>query len=189
MSLLPINLDLFPCHLVPQPPNYLAHPPWHTLSHTPLIHLNHLPSLPPTPSTTNAPRPNTNACDFVHGGRSTSKVTIKSQDGTEVTLDTLRKHGPQPPTVPIPPTLPVVTNQLQRGRKRADATSRGRREGAPTPGGGRLLQEAGQTPSPVSESQEPEDGEVSFMRPSRVDLVMVTSIAPGVRGLTALACH
>ncbi|KAG1744108.1 uncharacterized protein EDB91DRAFT_1246986 [Suillus paluster] len=194
MSLLPINLDLFPYHLVPQPSNYLAHPPWHMLSHTPLIHLNHLPSLLPTPSTANTPRLNMNTCDFVHGRCSTSKVTIKSQDGTEVTLNTLRKHGPQPPTVPIPPTLPIVTNQLQCGRKRADTTSRGRREGAPMPGGGRLLQEVGQvcitleeeeqkwqdvleadeaydiiqTPSPISEFQEPEDGKVSFMRLSRV---------------------
>ncbi|KAG2740890.1 hypothetical protein P692DRAFT_20880764 [Suillus brevipes Sb2] len=53
---------------------------------------------------------NTNARDFVPGGRPTLKVTIKSQDGMEVTLDALNKHSPQPPTVPIPPASPVVPN-------------------------------------------------------------------------------
>ncbi|KAG0707986.1 hypothetical protein DFH29DRAFT_994615 [Suillus ampliporus] len=80
-------------------------------------HLPHTPqpppsvsSPPPTPSTANAPRLNTNANTFVPGGRPSTKVTIKSVDGMEVTLDALKKHSPQPPTVPIPPALPVVSH-------------------------------------------------------------------------------
>ncbi|KAG1802921.1 uncharacterized protein HD556DRAFT_1263252 [Suillus plorans] len=87
-------------HAIPHPPHTPQPPP-------------SISSPPPTPSTTNAPRLNTNARDFVPGGRPTSKVTIKSQDGMEVTLDALKKHSPQPPTVPIPPASPVVTNRRQ----------------------------------------------------------------------------
>ncbi|KAG1856929.1 hypothetical protein C8R48DRAFT_755948 [Suillus tomentosus] len=87
-------------HAIPHPPHTPQPPP-------------SISSPPPTPSTTNAPRLNTNARDFVPGGRSTSKVTIKSQDGMEVTLDALKKHSPQPPTVPIPPASPVVTSRRQ----------------------------------------------------------------------------
>ncbi|KAG1746344.1 hypothetical protein EDB19DRAFT_1873438 [Suillus lakei] len=63
---------------------------------------NQSPPLP-TPSTANAPRLNANAHDFVSGGRSTAKVTIKRQDGMEVSLDALKKHSLQPLTVPVPP--------------------------------------------------------------------------------------
>lgn len=87
-------------HAIPHPPHTPQPPP-------------SISSPPPTPSTANAPRLNTNARDFVPGGRSTSKVTIKSQDGMEVTLDALKKHSPQPPTVPIPPASPVVPSRRQ----------------------------------------------------------------------------
>ena len=32
-------------------------------------------------------------------------------DGMEVTLDALKKHSPQPPTVPTPPASPILTNR------------------------------------------------------------------------------
>jgi translation initiation factor 4G len=84
-------------HAIPHPPHTPQPPP-------------SISSPPPTPSAANAPRLNTNARDFVPGGRPTLKVTIKSQDGMEVTLDALNKHSPQPPIVPIPPASPVVPN-------------------------------------------------------------------------------
>ncbi|KAG0708593.1 hypothetical protein DFH29DRAFT_987076 [Suillus ampliporus] len=75
-------------HAIPHPPHTPQPPP-------------SVSSPPPTPSTANAPRLNTNANAF---------VTIKSVDGMEVTLDALKKHSPQPPTVPIPPASPVVSH-------------------------------------------------------------------------------
>ncbi|KAG1846580.1 hypothetical protein DFJ58DRAFT_490375 [Suillus subalutaceus] len=129
MSPLPINLDLFPCHLAPQTPNYLAHQPRHTLSRTPLIHLNRLP--PCLPRRPHLPHLlNTNVCDFVPGGRSISKVSIKIQDDIEATLDAPKKHSSQPPTVPTPP---VVTNRWQPSvsvRIESEESKRAREENA-----------------------------------------------------------
>jgi translation initiation factor 4G len=85
----------------------------HTVPHSP--HNPQPPSLsspPPTPSTSNVPnalRLTTNASTFVP-----RPPTIKSEDGMEVTLDAFKKHSPkspQPPTVPIAPPSPVVTNR------------------------------------------------------------------------------
>jgi len=53
----------------------------------------------------------TNARTFVPSARPATKVIIKSQDGREVTLDALKKHSPQPPTVPIPLASPILTNR------------------------------------------------------------------------------
>ena len=36
---------------------------------------------------------------------------IKNKDGTELSLEALKKHSPQPPTVPIPPPSPVATSR------------------------------------------------------------------------------
>ncbi|OAX34390.1 hypothetical protein K503DRAFT_868950 [Rhizopogon vinicolor AM-OR11-026] len=66
-------------------------------------------SPPPTPTTASAPRLNTNASAFIP--RPSRKVTIKSRDGVEVTLDALKKHSPQLSTVPIPPTSRIVTSR------------------------------------------------------------------------------
>ncbi|KAG1746343.1 hypothetical protein EDB19DRAFT_353109 [Suillus lakei] len=60
-------------------------------------------SQPSTPSTANAPRFITNVRGF--------KVTIKSQDGMELTLDALKNRTLQPPTVPTPPASHIVTNR------------------------------------------------------------------------------
>ncbi|KAG1718158.1 hypothetical protein EDB19DRAFT_1921210 [Suillus lakei] len=106
-------------HAIPHPPHTPQPPP--TIS-----------SPPPTPSTANAPRLNTNARDFVPGGRP-AKVTIKSQDGMEVTLDALKKHSPQPPTVPIPPASPIVANRRHHSvsvRIESEETKRAREENA-----------------------------------------------------------
>ncbi|KAG1739092.1 uncharacterized protein EDB91DRAFT_390670 [Suillus paluster] len=88
-------------HAVPHPPHTPQSPP-------------SVSSPPPTPSTANAPRLNTNASAFVPLGRPSAKVTIKSQDGMEVTLDALKKHSPQPPLVPIAPASPVVSSRRIR---------------------------------------------------------------------------
>ena len=36
---------------------------------------------------------------------------IKNEDGTEVNIEALKEHNPQPPTVPIPPPSPVITSR------------------------------------------------------------------------------
>ena len=38
-------------------------------------------------------------------------ITIKSEDGTEVNLESLKKHSPQPSTTPIPPASPITTSR------------------------------------------------------------------------------
>lgn len=51
----------------------------------------------------------------------------------EVTLDALKKHSPQPPTVPIPPASPVVTNRRQPSvsvRIESEESKRAREESA-----------------------------------------------------------
>ncbi|KAG1746338.1 hypothetical protein EDB19DRAFT_1905801 [Suillus lakei] len=128
----PGPLPMSPPPATPQPPgtptmaHAIPHPP-----HTPQLPPS-ISSPPPTPSTTNAPRLITNARDFVTGGGS-ANVTIKSQDGMEVTLDALEKHSPQPPTVLIPPASPIVTSRRQHSvsvRIESEETKRTREENA-----------------------------------------------------------
>ncbi|KAH7928676.1 hypothetical protein BV22DRAFT_1126335 [Leucogyrophana mollusca] len=92
---------------VPNPPHTPHPPPSH--SHQPSNSVSAI-SPPPTPSTANAPGGrslNTNANAFVPGGRG-GKVTIKSEDGTELNLEALKKTSPNPPTIPIPPPSPAA---------------------------------------------------------------------------------
>ncbi|KAG1804043.1 uncharacterized protein BJ212DRAFT_948140 [Suillus subaureus] len=109
----PEPLSMSPRSAAPQLPgtSTMAHAIPHT-PHTPQTPLS-ISSPLSTPSTASAPCLNTNARDFVPGGRSISKITIRSQDGMEVTLDDLKKLSLRLPTAPISPASPVVTNRPQ----------------------------------------------------------------------------
>ncbi|KAL4079170.1 hypothetical protein J3A83DRAFT_4207610 [Scleroderma citrinum] len=97
-------------HTVPHPP-HTPQPPPH--SHQPSSSIS-ISSPPPTPSTSTGPggRLNTEARAFIPNvSRSHRPITIKSEDGTEVNLETLKKHSPQPSTAPIPPASPIATSR------------------------------------------------------------------------------
>ncbi|KAF9222487.1 hypothetical protein BS17DRAFT_708821 [Gyrodon lividus] len=98
-------------HAVPHRPHTPQLPPPHT--HQPSGSIG-LSSPPPTPSTATGPgirSLNTNASTFVPTSRPPKPIVIKNEDGTEVNLESLKKHSPQPPTVPIPPASPVTTSR------------------------------------------------------------------------------
>ncbi|KAG6382037.1 hypothetical protein JVT61DRAFT_671 [Boletus reticuloceps] len=97
-------------HAIPHPPHTPQPPSVHT--HQPSSSIS-ISSPPPTPSTTTAPsaRLNTNASTFVPTTRAPKAIVIKNEDGTELNLEALKKHSPQPPTIPIPPPSPVTTSR------------------------------------------------------------------------------
>jgi len=95
-------------HAVPTP--HTSQPPPH--SHQPSSSIS-ISSPPPTPVTSSGPgaRLNTEARAFVPSApRQNKAITIKSVDGTEVNLELLKKHSPQPSTVPIPQASPMTTS-------------------------------------------------------------------------------
>lgn len=53
---------------------------------------------------------------------------IKNEDGTEVNLEALKKHSPQPPTVPIPPPSPVTTSRRTASVRIESEESKKKRE-------------------------------------------------------------
>jgi translation initiation factor 4G len=53
---------------------------------------------------------------------------IKNEDGTEVNLEALKKHSPQPPTVPIPPPSPVTTSRRTASVRIESEESKRKRE-------------------------------------------------------------
>lgn len=53
---------------------------------------------------------------------------IKNEDGTEVNLEALKKHSPQPPTVPIPPPSPVATSRRTTSVRIESEESKRKRE-------------------------------------------------------------
>lgn len=115
-------------HAVPHPPHTPQPPPSHT--HQPSNSIS-ISSPPPTPSTTTAPSAralNTNASTFVPTTRAPKAIVIKNEDGTEVNLEALKKHSPQPPTVPIPPPSPVTTSRRTASVRIESEESKRKRE-------------------------------------------------------------
>lgn len=53
---------------------------------------------------------------------------IKNEDGMEVNLEALKKHSPQPPTVPIPPPSPVTTSRRTASVRIESEESKRKRE-------------------------------------------------------------
>ena len=95
-------------HAVPTP--HTPQPPPH--SHQPSSSIS-ISSPPPTPVASSGPggRLNTEARAFIpNAGRQNKAITIKSEDGTEVKLEALKKHSPQPSTAPIPVASPMTTS-------------------------------------------------------------------------------
>jgi len=95
-------------HAVPTP--HTSQPPPH--SHQPSSSIR-ISSPPPTPVTSSGPgaRLNTEARAFVPSAPPQHKtITIKGLDGIEVNLESLKKHSPQPSTIPIPPASPITTS-------------------------------------------------------------------------------
>ena len=115
-------------HTVPHPPHTPQPPPSHT--HQPSSSIS-LSSPPPTPSTTTAPSAralNTSASAFVPTSRQPKPIVIKNEDGTEVNLEALKKHSPQPPTVPIPPPSPGTTSRRTASVRIESEESKRKRE-------------------------------------------------------------
>ncbi|KAI6029329.1 hypothetical protein BKA83DRAFT_4217320 [Pisolithus microcarpus] len=99
-------------HAVPHSPHTPQPPPPHV--HQPSASVSSMSPPPPTPSTATAPGGrslNTNATTFVPTSTRSHKITIKSEDGKEVKLESLKKPSPQPSTTPIPPPSPVAANR------------------------------------------------------------------------------
>ncbi|KIJ05197.1 hypothetical protein PAXINDRAFT_103872, partial [Paxillus involutus ATCC 200175] len=89
----------------PQPPPQYAHQPSGNIS---------VSSPLPTPSTATGPgiRPlNSNASIFVPTTRTPKAIVIKNENSTEVNLESLKIHSPQPLMVPIPPPPRVATSR------------------------------------------------------------------------------
>ncbi|KIJ15655.1 hypothetical protein PAXINDRAFT_99504 [Paxillus involutus ATCC 200175] len=89
----------------PQPPPQYAHQPSGNIG---------VSSPLPTPSTATGPgiRPlNTNASIFVPTTRTPKAIVIKNENSTEVNLESLKIHSPQPLMVPIPPPPRVATSR------------------------------------------------------------------------------
>ncbi|KAG9312204.1 hypothetical protein JVU11DRAFT_7502 [Chiua virens] len=115
-------------HAVPHPPHTPQPPPSHT--HQPSSSIN-ISSPPPTPSTTTGPSArslNTSASAFVPTSRPPKAITIKNEDGTEVNIEALKKHSPQPPTVPIPPPSPVTSSRRTASVRIESEESKRKRE-------------------------------------------------------------
>ncbi|KAF7315064.1 MI domain-containing protein [Mycena indigotica] len=98
-----------PAHAVPVPPHHAAPP---LAQHSSSGSVTAVSSPPPTPSTA---RLNTGAPTFVPGGaapRPKSKIVLKSADGTEVKLESLKQHVQPAATPATPPTstVPLATN-------------------------------------------------------------------------------
>ena len=53
---------------------------------------------------------------------------IKNEDGTELSLEALKKYSPQPPTVPIPPPSPVTTSRRTASVRIESEESKKKRE-------------------------------------------------------------
>ena len=130
----------------------------------------HPPDSPPTPSTTTAAPVralNTNASTFVPTSRRRKPIVIKNEDGTELDLEALKKHSPQPPTVPIPP--PSENKGSKRKRKQArleqekkDAEERARKEGEENKG--KEEEEAERKEEEAKREEEEEKREQEHMR-------------------------
>ncbi|KIJ65955.1 hypothetical protein HYDPIDRAFT_151661 [Hydnomerulius pinastri MD-312] len=115
-------------HAIPHPPHTPQPPPPHP--HQPSNSIN-ISSPPPTPSTATGPGGrslNTNASTFVPTTRPPKAIVIKNEDGMEVNLEALKKHSPQPPTVPIPPPSPVATSRRTASVRIESEESKRRRE-------------------------------------------------------------
>ncbi|KIJ15597.1 hypothetical protein PAXINDRAFT_169050 [Paxillus involutus ATCC 200175] len=115
-------------HAVPHTPHTPQPPPQH--SHQPSGSIG-VSSPPPTPSTATGPglrSLNTNASAFVPTNRPPKAIVIKNEDGTEVNLESLKKHSPQPPNVPIPPPSPVVTSRRTASVRIESEESKRKRE-------------------------------------------------------------
>ncbi|KAI9568879.1 armadillo-type protein [Boletus coccyginus] len=112
-------------HAVPHPPHTPQPPSSH--SHQPSSSIS-ISSPPPTPSTTTARSLNTHASTFVPTSRPPKAIVIKNEDGMEVDLEALKKHSPQPPTVPIPPPSPVTTSRRTASVRIESEESKRKRE-------------------------------------------------------------
>ncbi|KAI6007609.1 hypothetical protein F5J12DRAFT_82422 [Pisolithus orientalis] len=115
-------------HGVPHSPHTPQPPPPHT--HQPSASMSISPP-PPTPSTSNAPGGrslNTNATTFVPTAPRSHKITIKSEDGTEVKLESFKKPSPQPSTTPIPPPSPIATSRRTASVRIESEESKRKRE-------------------------------------------------------------
>ncbi|KAI6106519.1 armadillo-type protein [Pisolithus croceorrhizus] len=98
-------------HAVPHSPHTPQPPP--PLAHQPSTGVGMSPP-PSTPSASTVPGGrslNTNATTFVPTSTRSHKITIKSEDGKEVKLESLKKPSPQPSTTPIPPSSPIATSR------------------------------------------------------------------------------
>ncbi|KIK97976.1 hypothetical protein PAXRUDRAFT_742412 [Paxillus rubicundulus Ve08.2h10] len=114
-------------HAVPHTPHTPQPPPQHV--HQPSSSIG-VSSPPPTPSTATGPglrSLNTNASTFVPTTRPPKAIVIKNEDGTEVNLESLKKHSPQPPNVPIPPS-PVTTSRRTASVRIESEESKRKRE-------------------------------------------------------------
>ncbi|KIM52875.1 hypothetical protein SCLCIDRAFT_482059 [Scleroderma citrinum Foug A] len=116
-------------HAVPTP--HTPQPPPH--SHQPSSSIS-ISSPPPTPVASSGPggRLNTEARAFIpNAGRQNKAITIKSEDGTEVKLEALKKHSPQPSTAPIPVASPMtISSRIPSVRIESEEDKRKRQEQA-----------------------------------------------------------
>ncbi|KIJ15654.1 hypothetical protein PAXINDRAFT_99503 [Paxillus involutus ATCC 200175] len=115
-------------HAVPHTPHTPQPPPQH--SHQPSGSIS-VSSPPPTPSTATGPglrSLNTNASAFVPTNRPPKAIVIKNEDGTEVNLESLKKHSPQPPTVRVSPGSPAVTGPQTTSVKIDSKTAKRKRK-------------------------------------------------------------
>ncbi|KIJ07925.1 hypothetical protein PAXINDRAFT_18908 [Paxillus involutus ATCC 200175] len=115
-------------HAVPHTPRTPPPPPPKT--YQPLGSIS-TSSPPRTPSTASGPSTrtlNTNPSTLVPTTRMRKAIVIKSEDGTVVSLESLKKHGRQPPIVPIPPASLAATGRRTMSVRIESEEARRKRE-------------------------------------------------------------
>ena len=71
---------------------------------------------------------NTNASAFIPAPRAPKSIVIKNEDGTVLSLEALKKHSLQPPTVSITPPSPVRTSRRTASVRIESQESKRKRE-------------------------------------------------------------